>query len=125
MKTRQSRPGEERLFLAKAKEFAEAMVALRESHPNAAAVMAVNCVISACDALTAAKLGRTGADLHGKIVDLLGEISEVDSKRRSQVRDVLAIKKKAEYGSRKVTGDEADDTVKRAERFLDWVERAV
>ncbi len=125
IKTKPTRPGEEKLFLKKAKQFYEGMNQLKEVNPDSAAVLAINCVISSCDALTAAKLGVKCADLHESVVDLVGRISEVDTGKKSQIRDVLSMKTKAEYDSRLITQQEAETAIKQAGRFFEWVQTRI
>ncbi len=121
LRTRKTQPGEEKLFLAKALDFGESMIRILSSNPNSATVLAVNCVISSCDALTAKDLGEKCIEpQHGRIIELLGKISMVNQKRKQQVENVLSIKNKAEYSSRMVTPKEAIIATKQAKRFLDW-----
>ena len=121
IKTRQTTAGEEKLFLAKARDFKEAMEKILPSNPNAATVLAVNCVISSCDALTAARLKQVCRDEHKRVVELIGKISEVTTETKKQVTIVLSSKSDAEYETRMTRPEEAKKAVSQAKKFFEWV----
>lgn len=111
--------------MKKAKRFYDGMNQLKVSNPDSAGVLAINCVISSCDAITAAKLSVRCADLHESVVELVGQISGIDNEKKSQIRNVLSMKTKAEYDSRLITPSEAEIAVKQAGRFFEWVQTRI
>lgn len=121
-------PAAYRTFLKKAREFARMMErAIEAGDLNAAASAASHCVISASDALLARhKRIRSRARDHGSVIRLIETIElEGVRDRADQVEKVLALKQLAEYDDREVRRGEAEDAVKRASRFLEWVESRV
>jgi HEPN domain-containing protein len=121
-------PAAFRVFLKKSREFARGMdAALAGGDFNAAASAASHCVISAADALLARhKRIRSKARDHAAVIRLV-ETTGVDGvrERADRVERVLALKQVAEYDDRDVRRAEAEDAVKRARRFLEWVESQV
>lgn len=122
------RRGSEKLFLRKAREFARQMErALEAGDLNVAASSASHCVISAADALLAHEKGvRSRAKDHGVVVRLVSAAAIPGAaEKAAQVEEVLALKHVAEYDDRDVTKGEAERAVKKAARFLEWVEKSV
>lgn len=101
--------------------------AIEAGDPNAAASAASHCVISASDALLARhKRIRSRARDHAAVIRLIETTGlEGVRERADQVEKVLALKQVAEYDDREVRRAEAEDAVKRAKRFLEWVESRV
>ncbi len=121
-------PAAYQTYLRKAREFARMMERATEAGDlNAAASAASHCVISAADAMLARhKRVRSRARDHGAVIRLI-ETIEIEGirGRADQVEKVLALKQVAEYDDREVRRGEAEDAVKRARRFLEWVETKV
>jgi HEPN domain-containing protein len=119
------RAGAHRTYLKKAQEFARAMERdLEGGDLNAAASAASHSVISACDALLARHRGvRSRARDHGAVLRLI-ETTGLEGVRRKadQAEFVLSLKQVAEYDDRDIPAADAAEAVKRARRFLEWVE---
>ncbi|MDE1822141.1 MAG: HEPN domain-containing protein [Euryarchaeota archaeon] len=115
-----------RAYLAKAEEFGRWMDrALSEGAYDSAALNAVHCVISSCDALCVYHLGRRsrGQD-HHEVVLLLDQAKLPDwSVKVIQVHEVLTLKNIVEYESRRLTSGQAAKTVAQASRVLEWARR--
>ena len=92
---------------------------------DAAGLAGVHSVISACDALTVARLGmRSTAQDHQEVLRLL-EDTGAPNPVLTQVREVLSMKNKAEYEARELTEQEAQRVVTRAGRILIYVRGAI
>jgi len=118
-----------KVFLKKSEEFlAAARYSLSEGNINAAAGCAAHAAISALDALTAFYLRRKHAgERHEDATHLLKEkgIAELEGREKaaSQFRSVVGSKTLAEYEQREIFRGEAEESVKVAERFLNWVRK--
>jgi HEPN domain-containing protein len=118
------------LFQAKAEQFLEeCRTASNAGRHDATMLTAVHAVISATDAVTVALAGRRSADPnHQRAADLLEQVAQDSPELRIRVRqfrELLARKGVVEYESRRATGREARDALKRAERFVDWARETV
>lgn len=116
---------EARLYLEKARQFAEESRAARErGFQDAAMLTAIHAAISASDAVTVALAGRRSADPdHQRAADLLEEVASGSEEIRTRVRQIralLAKKNVVEYESRRATSSEAGESVRRAERIVAW-----
>ena len=123
-----ARPGAAISFLQKATEFAaEAQDALDRGRLQAAASLACHAVISGADALLAKRRGIRSKDpSHEGGLRLVAALPMRGApEKAAAAAKVLEIKHRAEYDDRGVTRREADDAVKRAARFLAWVEEAL
>lgn len=119
---------EGKAYLRKAREFLDlAELALERQRYDAAMLTSIHAGISAADALTSALAGIRSADPnHQKAADLVEEV--VGKSFSSQLRSLrLLIGKKniVEYQPGPATAKEAQDTLKRATRFVAWVEQQV
>ena len=115
--------GEHTNFLAKAKEFAEtARMALEDQRLNSAGLEAIHAAISACDAVTVARLGlRCKGEDHRDVLHLLSRINEEGlSEVYRQVSQVLSVKSMIEYGGAGLSSEETTYVVVRAERIVKW-----
>lgn len=116
-----------KVFLKKSGEFLDAAkYSLSKGSVNAAAGCAAHAAISALDALTAFYLRRKHAgERHEDAAHLLKEkgIAELEGREKAagQFRGVVGSKGLAEYEQREIFRGEAEDSVKAAERFLNWV----
>jgi HEPN domain-containing protein len=116
--------GEHAHFLAKAKEFAEtARMALEDQRLNSAGLEAIHAVISACDAVTVARLGlRCKSEDHRDVLHLLSRLKEEGlSEVHRQVSQVLSVKSMVEYGGAGLSSEETTRVVVQAERVVKWV----
>jgi HEPN domain-containing protein len=114
-------------YLKKARENLDtARECLNAERWNAAAINAVHCGISACDALTVFMIGvRHAGERHEDAVTLLQTLNiprDVLSGKGRQLSRLLGIKNAAEYEERLITRKEATEAVRDAESFLEWVE---
>ena len=113
------------LYLKKAEEYYQAMLdSLAQGRWNAAALEAIHATISANDALLVRHYGlRSVSGTHEDAVELLvSRMGTPDAKRAAQhLSWLLAKKNLVEYEARLFTAREAQEAVKHAERFLEWV----
>ena len=113
-------------YLKKAEEFYRGMErSFNAKDWNACVVNAVHCAISSADAMTVFYLGlRHAGERHQDVLGLLQEIDfgpkEIQSKNR-QLSSLLLIKNRAEYEERLMRKSDAENALKAAERFHDWV----
>jgi HEPN domain-containing protein len=118
-----------KVFLRKSEEFLDAArYSLSKGNVNAAAGCAAHSAISALDALTAFYLQRRHVgERHEDAAHLLKEkgIAELEDmeKAANQFRSVVRSKGLAEYEQREIFRGEAGESVKVAERFLNWVKK--
>ncbi len=114
-------------YLKKARESLDAAKeSVKREQWNAAAINAIHCGISACDALTVFMIGvRHAGERHEDAVTLLQTLNlpkdKLSTKGR-QLSRLLGIKNAAEYEERLITQEEATEAVKDAERLMEWVE---
>ncbi len=121
---------EAKLFLAKSEQvLEECRSAVAAKRYDAALLTAVHTAISANDAVTVALGGRRSSDPdHRRAADLLEEIAGPSPELRGharQFRDLLARKSMVEYESRRAAPREAQDGLRRAERFVRWAREVV
>jgi len=115
-----------RNYLRKAEEsMATAIDCLKSRRWNSAAINAIHCGISACDALTVFMIGtRHVGDRHEDALGLLETLElpkDVLSTKARQLGRLLAIKNAAEYEDRLFSENEAEQAVSDADRFFKWV----
>lgn len=100
-------------------------VELEAGRFSAAVLDAVHAAISALDALCVHSLGqRTAGPDHREVLTLvsqLGDRSFPENSRRLQA--LLDLRTHAAYEDRLVTGDEAKDAVRAADRLMNWARR--
>jgi len=113
------------IFLNRATEFlASAQEGLSRGHHQSAASNAVHAAIAAVDAVTVFHAGKRSApQRHEDAVHLLGTLglpeSDIEPRAR-QLRRLLGLKTKAEYTDGLVSGNEAEDSIRTAERIVAW-----
>lgn len=113
-------------FITKAEQFIESATdAYRKGNWNAVGLNTVHAAICANDALTVhlAK-ERSASEKHSDAVSLLIEVSDDKQEAEAFARHILwLINKKnlIEYEARLFQKKEAEEAIKHAERFLDWV----
>lgn len=114
-----------RSYLKKAEEYYQAMLdSLSQGRWNAAALEAIHSAISANDAFLVQRYGlRSVSNTHEDAVDLL--VARLGTSERQEPAQhlswLLAKKNLVEYEDRLFTAREAQEAVKHAERFLEWV----
>lgn len=123
--TRRVDKGRYRSYFQKAEEYYHAMLdSLSQERWNAAALEAIHSAISANDALLVHRAGlRSVSGAHEDAVALL--VSHLRTPETDQAAQhlswLLARKNLVEYEARLFTAREAQEAVKHAERFLEWV----
>ncbi len=114
-----------RLYLRKAEEYYQAMLdSLSRGRWNAAALEAIHSAISANDALLVRRYGlRSTSGAHEDAVGLLvSRVGTAEAKTAAQhLSWLLAKKNLVEYEARLFAEREAQEAVKHAERFFEWV----
>jgi len=123
--TRQTSPNDHLVYLQKAESFLRTMrLAIEKSEWDAAAVLAVHCAISSCDALTSRFLQKKHiAKDHSRVVGLLMQLpfeSREIKTKRLQLSQVLEMKNAAEYQARLIREKEARMMALQAERVFEW-----
>ncbi len=117
-------------YLKKAREFYRGMEHSFDVQDwNACVVNAIHCAIASADAMTVFYLGlRHAGDRHYDVLPILQEIEfdpkEIQSKNR-QLYSLLLIKNQAEYEDRLMRKSDAENAMKAATRFYEWVEEKV
>jgi HEPN domain-containing protein len=120
--------GEHAAYLRKATEFAaSARGALADKRFQSAGLEAVHAVISACDALTIARLQlRSRGEDHRDVLHLLDRIrTEGIADLKRQVAQVLSVKNLVEYAGSELSVRRTEQLVVQAERVVSWVTRHV
>ena len=113
------------IYLRKASDFARSMeAAVSVRNFDAAGLAGIHAVISACDALTVARLGlRSTAQDHSEVLKLLVRCN-VPTPFLTQVRETLALKNRVEYEARQLSEEEADRLRVQVQRVLGFVGKA-
>jgi uncharacterized protein (UPF0332 family) len=113
-------------YLKKAEECCETMKdAFANERWSAAMINAVHCGISSSDALTVFFLGERHAGERHEDCIALFQKTGIDAKilqsKTQQLQQILSVKNRVEYEERVAKRDEAEETIKIAERFYKWV----
>ena len=111
------------LYLKKAGDNHKAMLqAYESSNFNAAATLAVQCAISAADAVCVHESGvRSLSPNHMDVCELVNTVPLPESREKSiTLKRIIAKKNLIQYESRSIYKKEADDIVKYADRFYKW-----
>ena len=98
------------------------LAAFHASNWNAAATLAVQCVISSADAICVYEKGvRSISQDHLNVCDLVKQlpVKGADEKAK-QIRKVIIRKNMVQYESRSVRKSDADDMVKVTARVYQW-----
>ena len=115
-------------YLKKAEESYEEMLsAVLAQRYNAAATLAVQCVISSADAVCVFEKGmRSISQDHYDVCDLVAALPLAEAKEKSRLlKRVIARKNLIQYERRNMHGDESQEMVKTATRFYQWVKNRV
>lgn len=125
-KTRSVDKSSYRVYFKKAKEFYQTMYAAEKAgNWNAVGLNGVHCVISLIDALLVRHSGiRPSGEDHMAVVDLLTssvaeKLKNVKGKGQIAMR-VIAKKNLVEYENRDFLKGEAQEMIKRVQRFYEW-----
>ena len=111
-------------YLKKAEDNHSQMIdALRSGNWNAAGTLALQCVISSADAVCVYEKGvRSISQDHFDVCDLVGSIALSDAKEKAGLlKRVIGKKNLIQYERRNMYQGEADEIVKAASRFHQWV----
>jgi HEPN domain-containing protein len=111
-------------YLKKAQDSYETMlVAFHNKNYNAVGTLAIQCVISAADAICVYEKGvRSISQDHGDICDLVKSTLLPEANEKSTaLKRILAKKNLIQYESRNVFETEAQDLIKSATRIFEWV----
>lgn len=124
IKIRQIDKSEYVIYRRKAQEFYQTMFqAEKAGNWNAVGLNAVHCAISASDALLIKFAGRRSiSDDHMVVIDLLSSSIKLPGvkEKASSLRRIIAEKNLIEYENRNFTRKNAQDIIKRTERFYRW-----
>lgn len=110
-------------YLKKAQDSYETMlVALHNKNYNAVGTLAIQCVISAADAICVHEKGvRSISQDHGDICTLVkSTLLPGANEKSSALKRILAKKNLIQYESRNVYESEALDLIKSATRIFEW-----
>lgn len=111
-------------YLKKATDNYEQMLAaIQANNANAAATLAIQCIISSSDAICVAEKGvRSISHDHFDVCDLVASLPiEEASEKAKLVRKIIAKKNLVQYERRNMYKDEALEIVKITARFYQWV----
>jgi HEPN domain-containing protein len=115
-------------YLKKAEEsYEEMLVAVHAERYNAAAILAVQCVISSADAACVFEKGlRSISQDHYDVCDLIASLPLEDARTKSHLlKRIIAKKNLVQYERRNVHRDESLEMVKTTTRFYQWVKSIV
>lgn len=118
-----------RIYLKKANDFYETMLrAYQENNWNSVGLEGVHCAISSADTLMVYRKGiRCASKDHRDSVEFFEQhIGSPENKSYvTQFRRIISKKNLIEYEDRNFTAREAEEILKKAERFLDWVREQI
>ncbi len=128
LKTKQENKIKSFNYLKKAEDnHTQMREALENNNFNAAGTLAIQCAISAADAVCIYQLGmRSISQNHLDLCDLIKSIPLPDSKDKSNtLLRIISKKNLIQYESRSILQKEAVDIVKGANRFYQWAASVV
>ena len=111
-------------YLKKATDnYEQMLMAIQKDNFNAAATLALQCVISSADAVCVFEKGvRSISPDHLDVCDLVGSLPIKDAKKKSNLlRKIITKKNLIQYERRNIHKKEASEIVKIATRFYQWV----
>ena len=115
-------------YLKKATDnYDQMLTAYHAENWNAAATLALQCAISAADAICVHDKGiRSISQDHLDVCDLVSQLPREDADGRAkQLRKVISRKNMVQYESRNVNRSDADDMVKVTVRIYQWVRESL
>lgn len=110
-------------YLKKAEDnHTQMLAALRNNNFNAAGTLAIQCVISAADAVCIYEIGvRSLSQNHLDLCDLVKSVPLPDSTDKSlTLKRIISKKNLIQYESRNILQKEAGEIVKGTNRFYQW-----
>lgn len=110
-------------FKKAADNYEQMLAAVGGNNYNAAATLAIQCVISSADAVCVFEKGvRSISQDHFDVCDLVMSLPINEAKERAKLlRKVIAKKNLVQYERRNIYKDEALEIVKVTTRFYQWV----
>ena len=123
IKTKQEERSIASNYLKKAEDnHVQMLVALRNGNFNAAGTLAIQCAISAADAVCIYEIGvRSLSQNHLDLCDLVKSVPLPDSTEKSNtLRRIISKKNLIQYERRSILQKEAEEIVKGANRFYQW-----
>lgn len=112
------------IYKKKAQDFYEGMIlAYTKGNWHSVGLEAVHCAISITDAILVYKSGIrcSNADHHAVVSLMIEHITDENTKKYSDVLlKIINMKNLVEYEDRLFTGKEAQEILKRAERYYQW-----
>lgn len=124
IKTKQEDKSNAFKYLKKAEDnYNQMLTALNNNNYNAAGTLAVQCGISAADAVCVHEKGiRSLSQNHLDLCDLVKSIPLPEAKDKSiTLKKIISKKNLIQYESRSIYKNEANEIVKGATRFYQWV----
>ncbi len=115
-------------YLKKAEDNHSQMIkSFREGNYNASSTLAIQCVISAADAVCIHEKGiRSISQNHLDLCEIVKSIPLPESGSKSNsLKRIIAKKNLVQYESRSIFSREADEIVKNASRFFRWAATVV
>lgn len=124
IKTRQEEKTAAKDYLRKAGDNHKAMFSVqKEGNFNAVGTLALQCAISSADAICVFEKGiRSISQNHLDVCDILKSITLPDAEEKANLfRRIISKKNLVQYERRNMYQGEADEIVKAASRFYEWV----
>lgn len=124
MKIRQEERAAAKDFMKKAEDnYRQMLSALNAGNFNAAGTLALQCAISSADAICVYEKGvRSISEDHFDVCDLVSSISLTEAKEKANLlRRVIGKKNLIQYERRNIYKPEAEEIIKAASRFYQWV----
>lgn len=115
-------------YLKKAEDnHSQMLKSFREGNYNASSTLAIQCVISAADAVCIHEKGvRSISQNHLDLCEIIKSIPLPESASKSNsLKRIIAKKNLVQYESRSIYSREADEIVKKASRFFRWTATVV
>lgn len=127
-KTRQEEKSAARDYLRKAEDnYSQMVVALNLGNYNAAGTLALQCAISSADAICVHEKGiRSVSQDHRDVCDLVSSITQPEAGEKAKfLLRIISKKNMIQYERRNICMSEAEDIVKAASKFYQWVQSAL
>lgn len=128
IKTKQeNRSAAEDYFKKAADNYQQMLSAMQSNNFNAAATLAIQCVISSADAICVFEKGiRSVSQDHFDVCDLVDSLPIKEAKEKSKLlRKIIAKKNLIQYERRNIYQAETLEIVKVTTRFYQWVKASL
>jgi HEPN domain-containing protein len=123
-RTRQEDTSAAEDYLRKAEDnHSQMVIALNAGNHNAAGTLALQCAISSADAICVQEKGvRSASEDHRDVCGLVASITIPDAREKAKVLSrIIGRKHMIQYERRPMRKVEAEEIVKAASRFYQWV----